>query len=386
MQGTLMKASNEWWSRPDDERYTSVYDLHDAVLNRRKKSKVEVLDVAGMEVTGKLVGDTLEDGIKDISLAVPNSLNNWTELRPTNWSFGQLCQKAEAPVTYMRKLHPELAAYNLNYGLKVLSKTELSKLMVVQDDSLEVQKLHCITGKDYGRIWDSQVAKLLIMLHELGWEIPAASYSTKDPLRATTLYASDRDIFGFMVKPADSHALVVRDKYGKEHALNQGIMVWNSEVGNLTFGASWFNYDYVCDNRIVWGVSNLQEFKFKHSKYAPERFDDEARPMIRQYAEATPEDHSRVFQAAMEIEVGKDEKEVMSWLKGKGFNSAEQKRIISQGRSDRGGELPNTVWEIVSAGTAAARAIPNTDNRLAFERKSSSLLDVAERKVKYVNA
>ena len=259
--------------------------------------------------------------------------------------------------------------------------------MVVKDHSLDTQKLHCLTGKDYGRIWDAQVAKLLIMLYEMGWQVPAASYAARDPIRASTLYASDRDIFGFLVKEDnDSGGMNIVDKYGQAHNLNRGIMVWNSEVGNLTFGANYFNYDFICDNRIVWGVNNLQEFKFKHSKYAADRFDFEAQPMLLDYAKITMEDQTRVFEAAMEIEVGKDEKEVMTWLKGKGFNSAEQKRIIQQGRGDRGGDLPNTVWELVSAGTASARAIPHTDNRLKFEKKASNLLNVAERKVKYINA
>jgi hypothetical protein len=53
-----------------------------------------------------------------------------------------------------------------------------------------------------GRIWDSQVVAAVERVNEDGrWQIPAASYQARNPKRATTLYASDRDVFIFLVDP-----------------------------------------------------------------------------------------------------------------------------------------------------------------------------------------
>src|SRR5210317_1081670 len=103
----LMRASNEWWRRPDDQRFTDPYLLRDSVLSRRKSSEVEVLDVSDLQVTGSLKDITpgSEEQEKRITVNAPTSLHNWVELSPTHWSFGQLCQKADAPSTYIRKLH-----------------------------------------------------------------------------------------------------------------------------------------------------------------------------------------------------------------------------------------------------------------------------------------
>ena len=383
----IMRASREWYSRPDDERFVSLYELRDHVQKRKLHSEVEIINVNHLEATGKRQYSDEQHYADDLSLSVKTSMHGWEQLTPTHWSFGQLCTKAQAPASYMRKLHPELASFNLNYGMQVLAPKEDAKLMVVRDNEAATQELHCLTGKDYGRIWDEQVVEQVIAMNEGAgnvWKVPSASYMVKDPRRATTLYASDRDVFVFLVN--ENSGCEITDKWGKTHNMNKFIIVWNSEVGKTTLGATFGNYDFICDNRIIWGASNVRELRVRHSKFAPDRFATEMTPMLNQYAQLSADADARIYKAAMEIEVAKDEQGIKTWLRGKGFNTSEQQRILRQGISDRGGELPSTVWELVSAGTAAARAIPHTDARVSFEKRASSLLDVAERKSEYVAA
>ena len=377
----LMRASNEWYSRPDDQRFLTLEALHQATLARAQDMTIETVDLDKLEFTGKreYKGEQYKD---NLLLSAPTSMGQYKDITPTHWSFGQLCQRAGAPASYLKKLHPELTAVNLNYTMQVNSDDTKGKLMVAASEELA-----CITGKDYGRIWDHQVAKMLLRLNEETgnqWVVPAASYSATDPLRATTLYASDRDMFAMLVN--ESNGCEIIDKWGKVHNLNKFLIVWNSEVGKTTLGATFGNYDFICDNRIVWGAKNVQELRIRHSKYAPDRFGTEMKPLLTKYAGMKADTEARIFKTAMEMEVAKDEKGISSWLNNKGFNSAEQKRIIQQGKSDRGGQLPDTVWEIVAAGTAAARAIAHTDTRVDFERKASKLLDLAERKSEYIAA
>jgi hypothetical protein len=97
------------------------------------------------------------------------------------------------------------------------------------------------------------------------WVIPAASYTTKNPKRATTLYASDRDVFIFLVDPKNPVEV-------NGEQLFRGFMTWNSEVGSAVFGLTTFLYRYVCDNRIIWGATDVQELRIRHTGGAPERF------------------------------------------------------------------------------------------------------------------
>ena len=88
-----------------------------------------------------------------------------------------------------------------------------------------MQSLRSLTSPNYGRIWDIQVVEAVERVNHDGmWKVPAASYSASNPKRATTLYASDRDVFIFLVDP--DHPIEVGDDI-----LFRGFYTWNSEVG-----------------------------------------------------------------------------------------------------------------------------------------------------------
>ena len=140
--------------------------------------------------------------------------------------------------------------------------------------------------------------------------MPAASYATTNPKRATTLYASDRDVFLFLVDPKNPVEV------GGEQ-LFRGFYTWNSEVGAATFGLTTFLYRYVCDNRIIWGASDVKELRIRHTGGAPERFGWEGERYLRRYAEestAKIADGIRSAQAKqIPLNTGKGDT-VESWL------------------------------------------------------------------------
>ena len=162
------------------------------------------------------------------------------QLAPSNWSFGQLCTQAGAPAKYLRTLPGQLAGINLQWGFEHAGRQD-QLILADQHD------LRAVTSQTYGRIWDSQVVQAVTSATAEGaWQVPAASYSGSDPLRATTLYASDRDVFIFLVDEEN------RVDVGNE-SLGRGFFAWNSEVGSASFGLTTFLYRFVCDNRIVVG-------------------------------------------------------------------------------------------------------------------------------------
>ena len=68
----------------------------------------------------------------------------------------------------------------------------------------------------------------------------------------TTLYASDRDVFVFLVddlNPIEAGHL----PDGSPDVFFRGLYAWNSEVGAKTLSIASFYLRAVCQNRMLWG-------------------------------------------------------------------------------------------------------------------------------------
>jgi hypothetical protein len=290
-------------------------------------------------------------------------------LAPTNWGFGQLSQYAQAPASYLRKLPSELAAINLQWGLEKLSLRE-NALILAQTNGGNY--LRAMTSVSYGRIWDHQVVESVQRANEDGrWEVPVATYTTKNPKRATTLYASDRDVFIFLVDPKNPIEV------GNE-SLFRGFYVWNSEVGSAVFGLTTFLYRYICDNRIVWGATDVKELRIRHTGGAPERFAYEGSRYLKRYSEESPTKLIEGIKSAQTKEIplnpGKGDT-VESWLQGRGFTKAQAKASVDSATAEEG--QARTIWDVVNGVTAYARSIPNSDERIQLEIKAGKLMEYA---------
>ena len=95
---------------------------------------------------------------------------------------------------------------------------------------------------------------------------------TKD---TTTLYASDRDVFLFLVD--DTHPIEAGCLANGEPDLYfRGFYCWNNEVGSKTLGIASFYLRAVCMNRNIWGAEGFEEISIRHSKFAAHRFAHQA--------------------------------------------------------------------------------------------------------------
>lgn len=362
---TIRRASYEWVNRPDDQRYLSLQDLLVATKSRWHASDSRTIVNKELVVQGSSKGEGL-------TLVHP-ALG---PLTPTNWSIGQLASISHTPAKWIREaaLVPmglALACQAINFGLQHLAAREEVQIMsLVNQHARGDASLRCIVGPDYGRIYDHQVVQAVLDVNEDGrWHIPAASYQAHAPLRATTLYASDRDVFIFLVD--ERNPITVRTPSGIR-SLFRGFMVWNSEVGHKRFGFMTFLYDFVCDNRTVWGAREVKEFSIKHTKNAPEAFAKEIRPMLRSYAEASPRGVEESLQAATRRVIASTDSSVVEWLRTRNFTKKEADGIVLFAKQEEGGA--NSLWQIVNGGTAFARSIPHCDERVSLERRVSGLL------------
>ena len=360
MDGTvLMEASKQWATRPDDQRYLTLGDLKNAVSLRKDESWTSETPVRQLRVVVEQ-----EKGLK--LLTPDRTRGEAVPLTPTHWAFGQLAAYAKAPPPYLRTLPDELAAINLQWGLE---HNPIRPGALVLGHTNGAESLRSMTSLSYGRIWDKQVVEAVEQVNADGrWKVPAASYERANPLRATTLYASDRDVFIFLVDP--DHPVEVNGE-----VLFRGFYAWNSEVGSATFGLATFLYRYVCDNRMIWGATDVQELRIRHTRGAPERFGYEGQRYLKRYAEESTEQTVELIKKAQGWELPKtEEKGWEGWLQQRGFTRAQAKDAVDTAKAEEG--EARSLWQIMNGVTASARKIEHTDARVQVETAAGNLMKV----------
>lgn len=369
------RVSSEWFSRPDDERYLSLTELYDAVKLRADRATARTVESRAVRV------EAARDNAERLSLIVPGQER---PIAPTHWSFGQLCSLVSAPATYMRQLPAPLAGINLQHGL-LSHRAELMKTLETEDGRIE---LRAVTGPDYGRIWDHELAAAVMKIAGYGtgdtiWKVPGvlnwASMThspfvdiTKDN---TTLYASDRDVFLFLVD--DTHPIEAgRLPNGEPDLYFRGFYCWNSEVGSKTLGIASFYLRAVCMNRNLWGVEGFEEITMRHSKFAAQRFAHEAAPALTSFANSSPAPFVAGIKAAREKIVARSDEDRENFLRKRGFSKAETGKIIEAVLQEEG-RPPESVFDFVQGMTAHARTKVHQDGRLELEGRAKVLLEKA---------
>ncbi|WP_441232339.1 DUF932 domain-containing protein [Tardiphaga sp. 215_C5_N2_1] len=367
------RVSSEWFSRPDDERFLSLTDLYDAVRRRAEHAQVRTVESRAVRV------EASRDNAERLALIVPGRDE---PVAPTHWSFGQLCSLVGAPSSYMRQLPAPLAGINLQHGL-LSHRAELVKTLEADDGRVE---LRAVTGPDYGRIWDHELVAAVMKIAGNGtgdtrWKVPGVlDWSrmmhhpfvdiTKD---TTTLYASDRDVFLFLVD--DTHPIeagLLPD--GSPDLYFRGFYCWNSEVGSKTLGIASFYLRAVCMNRNLWGVENFEEISIRHSKFAAQRFAHEAAPALKSFADSSPAPFIAGIKAARERIVARTGEDRETFLRKRGFSKSETVKIIETVLHEEG-RPPESVFDFVQGITALARRKAHQDARLELEGKAKRLLE-----------
>lgn len=281
------RVSSEWFNRPADERYLSLSDLMASVRRRSERSRTRTVETAAIRV------EASRDDPERLTLALPGADK---PVAPTHWSFGQLASIVGAPATYLRQLPAPIAAINLQYGL-ASHRAEQVKTLESENGRVE---LRAVTGPDYGRIFDHELVAAVQKIAGNGtgdtrWKIPGVLdwstgiynphvHITSD---STTLYASDRDVFLFLVddlNPIEAGRL----SDGSPDLYFRGFYCWNSEVGAKTLGIASFYLRAVCQNRNLWGVEDFEEITIRHSKHAASRFAHEAAPALTRLIPSRP--------------------------------------------------------------------------------------------------
>jgi hypothetical protein len=366
------RVSSEWFTRPDDERYLSLSELYAAVRGRAEAASTRTVESKEIRVVA------VAEEPERLELLLPD---RDVPVAPTHWSFGQLCSLVGAPSGYLRQLPAALAGINMQHGL-LAHRGELVKTLETGDGRTE---LRAVTGPDYGRIWDHELVAAVMKIAGNGtgdtrWKVPGLlDWTTMrhDPFvevtkDTTTLYASDRDVFLFLVDDANPIE-AGRLPNGDPDLFFRGFYCWNSEVGSKALGMATFYLRAVCMNRNIWGAEGFEEISIRHSKFAAGRFAQEAAPALERFASSSAGSFLNGIKAARTAIVARDDDDRHSFLRKRGFSKGETDRIIRTVLREED-HPPASIFDFVQGITALARERPHQDARLDLEAKGAKLL------------
>lgn len=358
MSTTLMAASNQWTNRPADERFGSLADLHAAVQHHRDVA------VEAKNVNLKSLRIEVQEGAPRLIGA------GGAAATFSHHGFGQLARRIGAPTNYLRELPASLVALNMNHGLATCEAGTDDNLLFSQNGSLVLRA--ALSGK-YNRIWNSDVTSRLIRLTEERpeWQPAPAAF---DGSRG--LYAGEKDMFAFLV---DNDRRIFEK--GPAGGLGRGFFVSNSEVGDGSFAITTFFYEYVCGNHRVWGASGVANLRIPHIGNADARAFAGLSMELTKYADASAVEDEQKVASMHRMTLGGTKDEVLDRvfslrLPGLGRKVALEAYTIAEQHSEWYGD-PKSIWGFTGGATEIARDMANADDRVALERASGKIMQIA---------
>jgi hypothetical protein len=389
----LTQASNQWATRPDDERFWTLADLYAACRRHREQAR---------EALAPLNALRLQAGSDGASLALVGPTGNPASL--THWSFGQVSRSVGAPADYLRRLPAPMAAANLNYGLEHAASDRTANLLIQQNGGLTVR---AATSDQYSRIWNMDVVSRLQDFERFGWQVPPArpapnstgntriateadcleisrrngggglTIKPGDTIGPAGLYASDRDLFIFLV----NESKLIQD--GTDGGLARGFFARNTEVGDGALSVWSFLYRSICGNHIIWGAKELQKIRIVHRGDADARFARELTAEVTRYAESSAtEEEARILQA-QKFTLGTDKETVLdavfTALRGdltrKALDAGYETAALTSD-TDRTID-PRTAWGLTQGLTQYSQTLPYQGERDKLDRAAGKVLAMA---------
>ena len=391
---TLLQASNQWATRPADERFWTIEDMAAQCNAWKEASREERVDLGKVSIVNESGRMLVTGG----GMQGPGEFSHY--------SFGQLCRVAGAPGDYLRGLDGDLAAQCLTSGLRKKNRDDLASAgnVLVRSEGEGHQRVGAFLSSGYSRIWNADVIGRLGQLGHDGWRIPPARPASVDDPRARPatesdllasgkggsgiqlsvgdliapagLYASDKDCFAFMVKETSIEV--------GGGVMNRGFFVSNSEVGDRAFTLTSFLYDSICSNHIVWGASEVSEVRIVHRGRANNRWIGDLHRALVVYAGKSSDVERKMILNAMSAEIAFSKEDVIEKLfKDKRINVTKRNLELAYDWSVREARLrgnvfkPNTVWGMVCGLTRVSQECGWADERVAIDCAAGKLLAMA---------
>lgn len=367
----LFHAHKNWADRPADERFSSLTELRDAVAERDRISAEKYVEPSTLARLTPTVHDA-----RKLTLAAPTG----SEASLTHWSAGQYLSALEIPRPFLAKLTTDVATDVVRDRLQRAHDQIPNRLFLAQNGDNVVRAFH---GTRYERLWDVEIADVLLKHLDSRWRNPVAYKDGKwgAELVPSGLYASDRDMFIFMIDGGD------RIDAGPRAQLHHGFFVSNSEVGAGSFEVTQFLFNEVCGNNIVWGAQDIFEVRARHTASVRTVFDGFSAWVRRGAGVDVGADIQSMVRDAMSdpfaapASLKRDDEglimkadPIVNRLGRLGFSltdvRAADRAIQIEEQVD--GKMPTgSRWDWLQGFTAVARQRPTVDSRLELEKRAA---------------
>jgi len=387
----LFAASRQWAVRPADERFWTVADMHgacrryadSAVLAEGVDPSTLRFEPAGQEVMG--YGESGE------------------RFHVTHHAFGQVCASAGAPADYMRRLPAERASELLTWHFsspEARNGRDLTARDILLHGSSRGVLARALTSERYERIWNYEVCEVLERLVSDGWRVPpgrrpygatAEGIATRaatiddvitfrgsggipvqvgDQIAPSGLYASDHDMFAFLVNPKR----VIED--GSDGGLMPGVIISNSEVGGTALSVMTFYLRAVCGNHIIWGAKNVREKSIRHAGRARSKWAD-AIDWVHYNAGADLLRDQAAIKQLQAHKLGLDSEEVLETvhsMRVNGLTLRDVQAAYDTAASHPEDGDPRSAWGLVQGLTRVSQMSPFADKRARLDEAAGKVL------------
>ena len=401
MGNNLYEASNNWAARPADERFWTLEDAMAMAKDRRVRSRqATIADIRKLSVgvdtesqhgaSLALIGDT---GVK---------------AKLSHFAFDGLCNRVAAPSGFMRELQPETVAKVLNERIRACESVD-AKLLLRANALAEGGAVLGgytalgLTSVKYDRVWDTETLDRCLALQGQGWKVPPArvpcgydgetrvatqadvietgygslAIQVGDQIAPSGIYMSDRDMFVFMI---DDQRRIQTGSNGK--SLARGFFIENSEVYGTALKITFFLYDAVCGNHIVWGVENVTTVRSVHRGSTLERFDAQALKEISAFSHASALECEAKIATLQSTVIADTRQGVIDALFGKKLLSRDtlencyDAAIADQQRLHPENNV-NSVWGMAQGISAYSQTKPYAGDRTALDKAAGKLIEIA---------
>ena len=385
----LYAASNQWATRPADERFWTLQEMRDQCYDyyiRRTEHQSMLNELHFDHNDGELF--IRADG--------------GTPMKMTNWGFKQLCGDLGAPATYVGSLPAELCQQVMNHHVRQypVSRNPV-QIIGLKHKTKEKEVFRFYNTPTYTRIWNYQICDQLLEVtrHDKGWRVPPArpmniagptkvatrqdvlkgkdnglSINVGDHIGPAGLYASDHDMFAFLVN--EEH----RIPDGTDAGLARGIFISNYEVPGYAFKVWRFLYRYVCGNHIVWGAENVATFRIIHVNVSFQLAWEAMSRELQGWLDRSSKEDADKIKRLQTYKLGDDLEEVCDKIYAfrfgitrKQLEGAYEKVNLETFHED--GD-PRTPWGMVNGLTRLSQESPYADERTKLETAVGRLMMV----------
>lgn len=356
----IFKAHQQWRTRPDDEKFSSLAALYQACKGYAQESRERRVTYSDIRVSE----DVFESG--DLLMGTDGSSSRW---KLGNWAFSQLCQRVAAPAGFLRDLSAATAARAINERIESrgMIKDAIAKVLIAASGKGLVR---AFTGASYERVWNYEVAERLLGWEDEGWE-PARPDIRVEMGDWPAMYASDHDCFIFL-----RHGQRYIEEPGTDKPLWKGVIVANSEVGQKALTMTQFYYREMCGNHIIWGAKSVSDVSLRHISGVRGHFQAFG-VQIRKWLDESTSDMDLKIKTAKSAIIGNTKEEVLDYLFGSKKLTMSRKQMgeaYEAVNPDEDGN-PNTVWGFAQGVTRYSQNRPFADERHALDRDAGRLLE-----------